>query len=250
MPLTKWHFWCILLGLLKWRFPQIKSGVPQKSTKELHQVATLHGFHTTRGISKIVIPANPEFRLDNVSPSRANHEATIKLADRLVAAEIRPASVVFAGDVRAIVGFSFIRRLSRVSTRFKEESCDDLRYTRYVNYVDALERVERFGMAAIHRYLNEKSGHRPTWHESSEVFVTRIEQALAREFLEPAVLIVPIEAMILVYYTRVVGVDRFAIPDDRKAWLPAAGAGVAIATDGTAVEFDCELNFVGHPAAV
>lgn len=211
---------------------------------------SLQDFHSTHEISKIVIPANPEFRLDNVSPSRQNHIATVQLADRLAAAEIRPASVVFCDDVRAIVGFSFIRKLSRVSSSFTEDTCQELRYPRYVNYVDALERINKFGEAAIHRYLNERSSHRPTWFESSESFATRIENGLARKFPEPAVLIVSIEAMILTYYTRVVGINRFAIPDDRKAWLPTAGAGIAIAADGTAVEFDRDLAIVAAPATV
>ena len=211
---------------------------------------TLQDFDREHVLAKLVVPANPRFKLSNNGPGREDTAATYELVDRIVATGIKPGSLVFGGDHRSIVGFEFGRRLNLHVTGLKVTSSECLKYPRYKAYQDAEIRVQEWGLQVIHRFLCEKDSHSPVWSESAEAFAKRFDGIWEEEHPEPTILLASLEAMVYVYYTKVIGIGQFQIPHDRHAWLPTAGAGIAIGKDGLAVEFDRDLNLVGAPAAV
>lgn len=198
------------------------------------------------GLSLIVTTANTGYRLENMQPSRNDLQAVSLLAANLVTAGIRPRSVAFGGDYRAVGGFTFLVQLAKELGEQVSDVPDadaSLRYPKYSDFCAIRQHMHEWGLRVIHRYLSEKMGHRGLWGESAQSFAKRMEMALSRPFPDPAVLLVPVEALVLWYYTKVEGIDQLSIPDDRDAWLPPPGATIAFSRDRMVVRaFDIGLR--------
>lgn len=206
----------------------------------------LREFSAQFGVSMIVTTANSAFRLDRSTPSQGDVEALITLAVRLVDQGFRPQSVVFEMNYRSVGVLAFLKSLSlKTGARTPEIIHASVRYLKYKDIeLFKSEMEEGWGKRVIHRYLSEKIDHKYLWGESAESFEKRLEMAFHRErnFPMPTVLFIPVEGMVLLYYTKLHEVHRKKIPMDLSAWTPKPGSVLAFSADkAMVVEFDANL---------
>lgn len=208
----------------------------------------LKQFSEQFGVSLVVATTNTTIKLERSSPTQEDVKALSNLATRLIGQGVRPQSAVFEVNYRSMGVFPFLETLSvAMGEKVKEIVHASVRHPGYY-YPDLgliKDEMSQHGMRVIHRYLSAEKVHTNMWTESPESLEKHLELAFTRKFPEPAVLLVPVEGMILWFYTKVVGIRRVGIPSDESVWLPKLGSIIVFSRDRKVVaEFDADLNRV------
>jgi len=114
-------------------------------------------------------------------------------------------------------------------------------YPYYFDPFETAEATDEFGDAVPHKCINDTLR---LWTESSQVFEARIMSAVQGKcrWEDPILFDLNFEAIVLLYYRLLKGVELYQIPDD--GWCPNYGDFIVTAADGAVALFNAELELI------